>query len=83
MLFLGAAAILSLSMHTGDLADVINSQNDLSHGVIRALDDHPHIHSGDLLIDRRNISQYNSEEKSTSNRDRDNWEVYENVLGFA
>lgn len=83
MLFLGAVAILSLSAHITDVASAINSQNDLSHGVMRAVEDHHHVHSGDVLIDRRNVAQYNSEEKSTSDRDRDNWEVYEDVLSVA
>ena len=83
VLFLGAAAIISLSAHINDIANAINSQIDSSYGITKALDEHHHIHTSDLLIDRRHIVQYNSEEKSTSDRDRDNWEVYENALGVV
>jgi hypothetical protein len=80
MLCMAAIAIVGLSAHIADVAGVISNQIDASHGIIKAVDDHHHVHSGDILIDRRNVAQYNSEEKSTSDRDRDNWEVYENAL---
>lgn len=82
-LFLGTVAILGLSFHIKDVVYAVNSGHDVGYGVNKAVDDHHHVHSGDMLIDRRNIAQYNSEEKSTSAKDRDNWEVYENAMGFA
>ena len=82
MLVLGTAAIFNLSIHIHDVAKAINEKIDISQGIMKAIDKHEHIHS-DILIDRRNTAQYDSEEKSTTNRDRDNWEIYENGLAIA
>ncbi|MDR1300715.1 MAG: hypothetical protein LBK50_03340 [Candidatus Nomurabacteria bacterium] len=77
----GAIAIVGISFHANDLADLASVSDHGAGDIVKSSTEHHHdVGHQDVLVANRHDIRYRDESESDNERDknRENWAIYEN-----